>query len=458
VSAPLPIAIIGGGFSGAITAVQLTRALPGWPILVFERGGPVGAGLAYATQFTGHLLNVRAANMSAFPDDPGHFEAWIAAAGRSEQDCHVTAAGTFTSRRLYARYIRDCFDGIARDDATGRRPQWVRADIVDCEKTRDGFLLTDAAGQTYAAASVILATGHVPAHPNPDPRHVANPWDFSYLDGLDREQPVLILGSALTMVDILLTLRESGFSGPVTALSRRGLLPNAHRPSAPWPTPDFTPDERRSVLGTLRRLRREVTAARRQGIDWRSVVDSIRPITAELWMGWNIEERRRFLRHARRWWDIHRHRMAPPIENAIAREVREGGLNVIAGRVLAVEPEKKGLRVSLRRKGGTAIEGKPFQRVITATGIESARNLRSGLTDRLLARGLIRLDPLGIGIDVTPGLAVIDEGGAAVPGLWALGPIVLGTFWECLAVPDIRRQAAECAAAVAGRLSYVESL
>jgi uncharacterized NAD(P)/FAD-binding protein YdhS len=446
--APLPVAIVGGGFSGAITAVQLARALPGRPVLVFERAGPIGAGLAYATKFAGHLLNVRAANMSAFPDDPGHFEAWIAAqvAGLAD-DCHVTPAGIFTSRRLYARYIRDCFDGVS-----GRRPQWVRASIVDCARSGDGFVLTDESGQSYPAAAVVLATGHVPAAPNPDPRHVANPWDFDYLNGLDRDRPVLILGSALTMVDILLTLREGGFSGPVTALSRRGVLPTAHRPGSPWPTPGFTPDERRSVRGTLRRLRREVSAAGRQGIDWRAVVDSIRPITAELWMGWDYQERERFLRHARRWWDIHRHRMAPPIEEAVGEELRSGGLTVIAGRTLGIEAGEDGLRVSLRRKGQAGIESHVFQRVITATGLESAKDLRSGLIDRLLARGLVRLDPLGIGIDVAPDLAAIGDGGRPVPGLWALGPIVLGTFWECLAVPDIRRQAAECAASVAAQL------
>jgi len=53
----------------------------------------------------------------------------------------------------------------------------------------------------------------------------------------------------------------------------------------------------------------------------------------------------------------------------------------------------------------------------------------------------VRPDPLGIGLDVTRSLQVVDCEGHAVANLWALGPLVRGVFWECVAVPDIRLQA-----------------
>src|SRR5690606_25076177 len=46
---------------------------------------------------------------------------------------------------------------------------------------------------------------------------------------LVRHDRVLMIGSGLTMIDKLLELEACGHTGPVHALSRRGLLPRAHR-------------------------------------------------------------------------------------------------------------------------------------------------------------------------------------------------------------------------------------
>ncbi|MBB6255327.1 FAD/NAD(P)-binding protein [Nitrospirillum iridis] len=439
----LPLAVVGGGFSGAATALHLTRLLrDGPPVILFERSGRVGPGLAYATASPSHLLNVRAANMSAFPDDPSHFERWLAADAGEPGDRHHTEAGLFASRQLYARYLCDTFD-----EQGGSRAQRIGAEIVDCRRSPDGFVLIGADGAEYHVAAVVLATGHVAPLPAADPRHVTDPWDPAWLAGLDPSQPVLIRGTALTMVDIVQTLREVGFTGPVIALSRRGLLPQAHRASPPWPLVKMDRGEGATVLGVMRRLRREVALAAGQGVDWRAVVDSIRPITAELWQGWSLDERRRFLRHARRWWDIHRHRMAPTVADQLAGELKRGTLRIERGRLFELESDPDGLRVAWNGHGG--VQHVLCQRVVDAVGLASMREVRPGLIDRLMTRGLVRLDPLGIGLDVGDDLSVRGADGATVPGLWALGPMVRGTFWECIAVPDIRRQAAACAARVA---------
>ena len=436
----LPIAVVGGGFSGAVTALHLTRLLrDGPPVTLFERTGRVGPGLAYATASPSHLLNVRAANMSAFPDDPAHFERWLATDEGEPGDRHDTEAGLFASRQLYARYLCDTFE------AESARSVRIPAEIADCRRDGGAFVLTDTAGTDHRCAAVVLATGHVAPRPAADPRHVTDPWEPGWLADLDPAKPVLIRGTALTMVDIVLTLRESGFTGPIVALSRRGALPQAHRASAAWPLPDLPPGERSTVRGVMRRLRREVDLAGRQGVDWRSVVDSIRPITSDLWRGWSLDERQRFLRHARRWWDIHRHRMAPPVADRIAEEVRAGSLRVESGRLDRITSEAEGLRVVWNDRDLLC------QRVVDAVGLTGMREVRPGLVDRLVARGLARLDPLGIGLDVDGDLAVRGADGEPVPGLWALGPMVRGTFWECIAVPDIRRQAESCARAVAAQ-------
>ena len=80
-----------------------------------------------------------------------------------------------------------------------------------------------------------------------------------------------------------------------------------------------------------------------------------------------------------------------------------------------------------------------------------ARTLLNALVTRLIARGLVRVDRHRLGLDVSPGLEAIGRLGAVTPGLWALGPLVRGVFWECTAVPEIRVQAAE----LAGRIEAV---
>jgi len=442
----LPVAVIGSGFSGTIAAIQLARRLPAdQPILLCERGVGFSLGVAYSTPVAGHLLNVRAANMSAFAADPGHFEAWLAeAADPAAIEAHRTDAGVFASRATYGRYLKSIlYDAVCADE----RPSQLRLlpdEIVDCRRSGAGFELISAGGRRYPAAAIVLATGHVPPAPSPDPRYVTNPWRPEAIEGLDRRSPVLVLGTGLTMVDIALSLRQKGFKGPIIAMSRRGALAQAHRPSSPWALPDFTATERGSVRLLMRRLRAEVRAAQAQGVDWRAVVDSIRPITAALWRDWPDAERRRFLRHARRWWDIHRHRMAPPNAAAIDAMLADGSLQLLAGRITGIGFEADTVRVAYQSPSGGEKELE-VQRVIAATGLESAGRTRDTLMERLLEEGLVRLDPLGFGIEVAETLEVVGEDGQPVPNFWALGPIVRGMFWECIAVPDIRQQAEQLA-------------
>jgi uncharacterized NAD(P)/FAD-binding protein YdhS len=437
-----PIAVIGGGFSGTMAAIQLSRHAPGdRPILLCERGPAFGIGVAYATQIPSHLLNVRASNMSAYAADPTHFEAWLEREGEpAGAEACETEAGVFASRNTYGKYLKSIlYDAVCGSDNTGQL-RLLPDEIVDCRRIEGGFELTSASGRRYSAGAVVLATGHVPPTSSPDERYVTNPWAPGATSGLDDGAPVLVLGTGLTMVDVVLALRQGGFAGPVVALSRRGALSQPHRTVQHWPRPEFTATERRSVRLTMHRLRAEVAAARLQGVDWRAVVDSIRPITAELWQGWPEAERRRFLRHARRWWDIHRHRMAPPNAAAIDAARGDGSLRIVAGRVRGIAFDADTARVTYEpRAGGTATLA--VQRVIVATGLESALQTTDRLTQRLIEQGLARLDGLGFGIDVTTDLQVVGADGHPVDKLWALGPIVRGVFWECIAVPDIRQQA-----------------
>jgi uncharacterized NAD(P)/FAD-binding protein YdhS len=448
-----PIAVIGAGFSGTIAALHLLRRLPtDQPVILCERAPEFARGVAYATGENEHLLNVRATNMSALADEPQHFAEWLKS--RPTQDgLHETEAGVFASRGLYGQYLRSILDFAMRESAGHAQLRLMPDDVIDLIAGPEGaFELVFASGKKLEVAGVVLAVGNLPPDESTDPRICANPWGEKAWRKLSGDQPVMIVGTGLTMVDMVIAIRRRGFQGPIVAMSRGGLLPTRHAPSATWPTPHFTMAEEQSLPLLMARLRDEVYAAAQQGIDWRAVIDSMRPVTATLWSRLPLTERRRFLRHARRYWDVHRHRMAPPHADLVEKMQRDGSLTVLGGRIRNFESGADSVVVRYTPRGARTDETLRVQRVIMASGLEHISRTRDPLMQRLLDRGLIRVDGQGLGLDVTDGLNVVRSDGTPAERIWALGPIVRGVFWECVAVPDIRVQASHVAVSVVARL------
>lgn len=448
----LPIAVIGAGFSGTMAALQLAAALPQRRILLLEKTGSFGRGLAYEAGADAYLLNVRAANMSAYPDRPADFETWLAARPAHAQGIVHTDAGAFVERRVYGAYLAD---QLAAAPANLSLRQAQITNITQIAPPGGGtgaptqYRLAIAGGETITAAGVVLALGNLPAAEDPQPRICANPWSARALAPLDPAQPVLIVGTGLTMVDLALALRRRAPNTPLIALSRGGLLPQPHAPLTPRRPPYLTRAEETSLPRLLARIRTELREAEAAGQDWRAVIDSLRPLTAHLWARQTETEHRRFLRHLRRYWDVHRHRMAPPNAQAIAAMRADGSLRVIAARLLGLSPGSGSVDVAIRRHGAASPETLSVQRVILASGLIPIGQCGDPLINALIQSGLARIDRTGLGLDVTPGLNVIGEAGRVTPNLWALGPLVRGVFWECVAVPDIRVQAAFLARAIA---------
>jgi uncharacterized NAD(P)/FAD-binding protein YdhS len=299
-----------------------------------------------------------------------------------------------------------------------------------------------------------LASGNLQPEEHPDPRICHHPWGEKAAAPLSGDLPVLIVGTGLTMVDLAISIRRGGFTGPLFAMSRGGLLPTRHEPAFPWRAPQLTPAELSSLPLLMKRLRHEVRLAAANGADWRSVVDSLRPETARIWAGMPARERERFLRHARRYWDVHRHRMAPPNADAIDAMLSEESLQIVAGRIERLVPQSGGVAVHCRLRGVAEEQTLLAQRVIMAHGLIPIAATRDPLVSSLVSSGLARLDANALGLDVTESLQLRRLDGTPDPRLWALGPIVRGVFWECVAVPDIKNQAAHLAASVAAGLRH----
>jgi uncharacterized NAD(P)/FAD-binding protein YdhS len=326
-----------------------------------------------------------------------------------------------------------------------------RTRAVALEPLATGLRVVLENGDSFEADRVVLATGHqAPAIPRPrlgswpeDPgRFVADPWSPDA--GLDTlpDGRIVLVGTGLTMVDVALQLASSG-DRRLVAVSRHGLLPRPHLAARkPGATPSVP------VPGTgLRQLVAEVRAAARSAADWRDAIDALRPATAALWAGLTAEEQATFLRRLVRFWDVHRHRMAPEIQARIGALQASGRLQVLTGRIDRVESDGRGLQIEIAGRDGRTLQAAAAVNCTGPTGAVPGSNL---LLDDLVDRGLARLHPLGLGLETAAGGALVDASGRRSARLFAIGPLRRGELWETTAIPEIRAQAAALATAFAG--------
>jgi uncharacterized NAD(P)/FAD-binding protein YdhS len=447
-AAIMRIAIIGGGATGVLAALHLARSLPKdlAEILIVEPATALGRGLAYATDDPRHLLNVRIANMSAFANQPDHLLQWLQRRASVPGVTHLKP-GCFIPRGVYGAYVAD----LARELIASGMVRHIVARCVDLIETRDVVSIVLNSGYKFECDRAILATGH-DGKPELSGIPAKQPWAEDTLADIGGNTPVLIVGSGLSMVDMVLSLDRRGHRGKVTALSHRGLLSAAHRS-----VKSFALAEKEVPFGAelshltswLRGLARAVTI---EGGDWRSVIDAVRPHTQGLWRSMSPAQKRRFLRHLRVYWDIHRHRMAPEAETQIAALRAAGRLDVVAGRFVRAEETNDGIIVEIARRGSSGIQTHTFARLIDCTGLaDDPRRSQNPIIKALLARGAVRTDLLGIGLDIDDQYALVDATGRSSARVQALGPLARAAFWECIAIPDIRVQCQNLAENIASK-------
>lgn len=370
--------------------------------------------------------------MSAWAGEPDHFARHFEGQGGDKRG--------FAERRLFARYL-----GQILDDAVASGKVRTVAATAESASRQDGAWRVELDnGERVAAGGLVLAIGNqepegLRVFAGAEQRFIRNPWgkaaQAAVAELARSGEAALLVGTGLTMVDLVLSLNAAGHRGQIFALSRRGLAPRGHADFDPAPV-----EQDEVPSGSLRQLWRWLRGQAAQ-VGWRAAVDSLRPYSHALWQSFDVEQQRRFLRHARPWWDVHRHRIAPEVADTVMWLIAEGRLEIAAGRILSARDMGDGLQVEIRRRGATESRTMGFAYAFNCTGpLHSITHTKDPLLRSLFDTGAIAPDQLGIGLDV-------DARSRASGGerLWALGPLTKGRYWEIIAVPDIREQAAAVA-------------
>jgi uncharacterized NAD(P)/FAD-binding protein YdhS len=453
------VAIIGGGFCGTLTAVNLARlSNDSLRVHIVNKQYPLGRGVAFGTPRPEHLLNVVARNMSAFPDVPLHFVEWL----RNRADFADIPLGDlreqFVPRRVFGDYLQDLLFWHAQPLAGPGRVQihTVEDEVLDVAPAGRGAEVVLSCGGTVQADRVVLATGNLAPHEllsrslvHDHPAYVANPWCGWFEKLPNTHEDILLVGTGLTMIDVFLTIRSVGWCGTIYALSRTGLLPLPHFKGTDYSL--FPPDDVESLgLSRLVTLMEEHCARlRADGRNPAVVVDKLRPFTQRIWRNFSVAERLEFSRRFRTRWNVVRHRIPPAVAAQIEASQNEKTLRILKGRVQEIRGDGDRIRALVDPGDGLPSHELVVGMLVNCTGPrDSVNDAPETLFRNLMGRGLIRPDELDMGIEVTPDFAVVDKEGRASDFLFAIGPLLKGTLWETTAVPELRSQAFQIAKAL----------
>ncbi len=456
------VAIVGGGFTGAVFAIHLSR-MAGRPLdiaLVEPRARP-GCGVAYDTDDPDHRLNAPLQIHFVYPDAPDHLPRWYAEQGGPARDPEALGpdGNYYPQRGEFGRYVEEQLRAHIAENASGSTIRHIRSRAAAARRTAGGYRLTLDDGQTLSARLTVLAAGYErPGAPPPfdaavsgDTGFVADPWDTARLREIPADARVLVLGMSQTASDAIAVLLRNGHSGPITAVARRGLRPRRKPATASGPPPDiverilrpvslFTAAHGRqgTVRSLLHTLRAEVRRAEAAGGDWFGPFGDLRDSVWDVWPALPLAEKLRFLRHLRVWYDAHRFQLPPQVEARIAGAEAAGQLSFEAARCETAATDGSAISVALRRRGSGERRRERFGAVVNCTG-PGLRPERSGnpFIASLVAQGYAAPHPAGIGFGVDDECRAIGAGGRPDPHLRIVGPLTYGAFADQQGAPFI---------------------
>ena len=452
------IVIVGGGFCGTVLAANLLRRPPPGPtrLVLIERSGAVGRGVAYADREFPYLLNVPASRMSANSAAPNEFLEFV--------QRRIPGAGgeDFLPRALYGEYLQEFLLAAQLSAPSNIRLDVLNGDVTNVRRLERHLPLPVELrdGRKLTADDVVLALGNpkpaslAVAEPVIDhPAYVADPWSSEMQ--FSRADSVLLIGTGLTAADVINAASADPQRTPtLRALSRHGLVPprqTAFRPDA------FKGDGNALVLAaatSLRGLTKSVRLLAREaesvGGDWREAITFVRNMAPTIWQRLSEHDRVRFLRHLRAQWDAHRHRLPLQLIQRIEQLRKTQRLHVHAGQLLRFADRDGRIEVAWRVRGTRAERTAVFDRVVNCTGPDYAvARSTEPLWRSLVQCGLCAPDPLGLGLRTGPRGAILDADGWPGPHLFYVGPMLRADLWEATAAAELRTHAEKLATLLA---------
>jgi len=426
------IAIIGAGFSGSVVAIHLAQARAAEPLTIYliDRRGTFGPRLAYSPPSDTFKLNVRAKAMGAFPDDPEAFLRWV-----KERQPGV-GPDDFVSRTKYGEYLTHLVEQASLSPENNRIIR-VHDEVtgVSVDRNSGAFTLKLKVGSPLTVDRCVVAIGNVMKRaltPQEPANFYRDPFEPTSYSDLSHARSLVIIGAGLTAVDVIMEAERQGFRGHYAVVSRHGHLPLAHEANAPhMETPLPAGWE---LLGSVSKLLKLVRKQSRPLASSQPVIDAMRPHLQAMWRNLPPAERRRFLRHVRPLWEMHRHRI--PAEHAleIQRLRDEGRLDVIAGRVTSTSYERGHCTVQVSKRGPTTppLFLKSEATFLCAGTEGDLSRINAPLIQNLLDQGLLSPGPLKLGA---------GETGGKNNAFWILGPLQREARWEITAVRELREEA-----------------
>jgi uncharacterized NAD(P)/FAD-binding protein YdhS len=439
------ITIIGAGLSGTLLAFNLLQksAKQNVKIQLIDRNPPEFLGPAYSSDES-YLLNVPVEMMGALPRDPEHFLKWLCKRNI------VARHGDYMPRKIYRQYIQSLLNKAVLNKDRNTEYERIQNEVIDLDftKNREWILKTD--NGNICTDILILALGNSPPK-NPriknvsfydHPHYVRNPWDRGILNSLYEQDHILFIGCGQTMVDLISGLYKRKYKGRMTAISRRGLLPLEQKKTTAYPGFYDELSKETRIASIFRIVRKHMALAREKNLDIRSVIDSLRPHTIQIWMNLPVAEKKRFLRHVFRYWEIIRSRIPPESKRIIEEMQVSGQLNILTGRIIDFVMENNKIIMQYRVRRSQKEKTMAFDWVVNCIGPDQDyETIDSPLIQNLIRKKWIHCDPVHLGINALPDGSVIGNDETISDDLFTIGLTLKGIVWEALAAPEIRVQA-----------------
>ena len=436
------IAIIGSGVSGSLLAINLIKKHRGEKLMIYmieKDYDRFNKGVAYSTMEMSHLLNVRAAGMSIYKDEPMHFKNWL------NKNNYGYGANDFVPRRIFADYVSSEFEKVVASKNDDVYLTVMSDEVVDIDL--NGYSVVKLKSGTALLVDIaVLALGHISVSEidtlkySGIHKYFRTPWDNSIYDKIQQTDNVLLIGSGLTTDDVILSLTKRKHAGKIYSLSRSGLQPVAHEIIEPYPA--FGDELLGQDINTMFSIfRKHLKLAKNP----RSVVDALRPHSQKIWKSLSQTDKSRFLRHLNKYWNVIRHRMPESTYETLSKLEKNGTLDFITGRITSIIDDGGDIKVTYFNKViGTETELR-VDAIVNCIGPESNyKRIAMPLIKNLLEKGIIKQNETGISIKASD-WCVIGNDNQVQTGLLAIGPLLKGELFESTAVPELKVQSDELA-------------